>query len=83
MKKEVSKTGEQNRKRVLGPAFSSYHGKVHISNITIKPKVFANRKIYINSVCAGHVVVDESDMFDQESSLMDERPRYRREPKED
>ncbi len=63
---------KQNKKRILGPAFSSYRGKVHIPNITIKPKVFANKKIYINSVCAGHVVVDESDMFDQKSSLTDE-----------
>jgi len=58
---------KQNKKRILGRAFSSYHGKVHIPNITTKPTVFANKKIYINSVCAGHVVVDESDMFDQES----------------
>lgn len=58
---------KQNKKRILGQAFSSYHGKVHIPNITTKPAVFANKKIYINSVCGGHVVVDESDMFDQES----------------
>lgn len=57
---------KRNKKRILGPAFSSYHGKVHIPNITTNPDIFGNKKIYINSVCAGHVVVDESDMFDQE-----------------
>ncbi len=54
---------KKNKKRILDPAFSSYQGRVHIPNITIKPTVFANKRIYINSVCAGHVVVDESDMF--------------------
>lgn len=58
---------KKNKKRILGPAFSSYHGKVHIPNITTKPGIFVDKKIYINSVCAGHVVVDESDMFDRES----------------
>ena len=56
----------KKKKRILGPAFSSYHGKIHIPNITTKSDIFADKKIYINSVCAGHVVVDESDMFNPE-----------------
>ncbi len=63
---------KKNKKRILDRAFSSYHGRVHISNITTDPDIFGDRKIYINSVCAGHVVVDESDMFDQELSLTGE-----------
>lgn len=54
---------KQHKRKVLGPAFSTYHGRVHIPNITTKPDVFVNKKIYINSVCAGHIVVDESDMM--------------------
>ena len=56
----------KKKKRVLGPAFSSYHGKVHIPDNATRPSIFPNKKIYINSVCAGHVVVDESDMFSHE-----------------
>ena len=54
---------KSNKKRVLGPAFSSPYGRVHIPNITTKPALFVGKKIYINSVIPGHVVVDESDMF--------------------
>ena len=64
----------RNKKRILGPAFSSYAGRVHIPNITVKPAIFPNHKIYINTVCGGHVIVDESDMFSpkREKSLKNE-----------
>lgn len=55
------------KKRILGPAFSSYHGKVHIPNISTSSRAFGDKKIYINSVCAGHVVVDESAIFSQKA----------------
>ena len=51
------------KRRILGPAFSSYAGRVHIPNMPAKPECFSGRGIYINTVCAGHVIVDESDMF--------------------
>ncbi len=57
-----------NKKRVLGPAFSSPYGRVHIPGITTNPPIFADKKIHINSVCAGHVIVDESDMFEKEAA---------------
>ena len=53
----------RRKKRVSPPWFSSYRGRVHIPGITMKPKLFDGKKIYINGVCAGHVIVDESDMF--------------------
>ena len=55
---------KSNKKRILGPAFSSPYGRVHIPNIMTEPGLFPNHpEIRVNSVCAGHVVVDESDMF--------------------
>lgn len=57
-----------NKKRLLGPAFSSYHGRVHIPNITTKPAVFPNKKIHINSVCADHITVDRSIDYGNKNS---------------
>ena len=51
------------KKRILPPWLSSPAGRVHISGITTKPELFKDKKIYINSVGGGHVIVDESDMF--------------------
>lgn len=58
---------KKSRRRILAPAFSSYHGKVHIQDISTKPTIFGNKKVYTNSVCAGYAVVDESEAFNQES----------------
>lgn len=61
MKKLVQK------RRVLPPAIHTYHGRVHIPNITTKPEVFPNKKIFINICCGGHIVVDESDMMEKKT----------------
>lgn len=49
--------------KILNRAYSSYHGKVHIPYITTKPTIFSDEDVYMNSVCAGHVVagVPETD----------------------
>ena len=57
----------KRKKKVLPPWLSSPAGRVHISGITTKPELFKGKKIYINSVCGGHVIVDESDMFISDS----------------
>lgn len=48
-------------KRVLGPAYSSYHGKVHIPYITTKLHVSLGENVILNSGCASHVVVNAPD----------------------
>ena len=54
------------KKKMSAPWFSSYRGRVHIQGITTNPRLFSGKKVLINSVCAGHVIVDESDMFESD-----------------
>ena len=54
------------KKSVSPPWCSSYRGRVHIQGITTRPRLFSGKKVLINSVCAGHVIVDESDMFESD-----------------
>lgn len=56
---------------ILGPAYSSYHGKVHIPYITTKPRIFSEEGIYMNSVCAGHVVAGRPEPASSESTVTD------------
>ncbi len=59
---------KKNRKRILGPAFSSYRGRIHIPNISTNRPAFGSEKVYLNSVCAGHVIVDKTSMFTEEKT---------------
>lgn len=58
MRRRAARLNEE-RPGVLKAGYSSYRGRVHIPNITTEPDVFAGRKIYTNSGCAGHVVVED------------------------
>lgn len=49
---------KKQTEKIMEPAYSSYHGKVHMPYITTKPQIFSDEGIYMNSVCAGHVVAD-------------------------
>lgn len=57
--------------KILGRAYSSYHGKVHIPYITTKPRIFSEEGIYMNSVCAGHVVAGKPGTTSSESTVTD------------
>lgn len=55
------------KKKVLGPAYSSYHGKVHIPLITTKLHVSLGENVIMNSGCPGHVVVNVPDRVELDS----------------
>lgn len=46
------------KKKVLGAAYSSYHGRVRIPFVTPKIPDSLGEGVYMNAGCAGHVVLD-------------------------
>lgn len=46
------------KKKVLAPHLSSYHGKVHIPNITTTKHISLGYGITLNSGCPNHAVVN-------------------------
>lgn len=62
---------KKERAKILDRAYSSYHGKVHVPYITTKPQIFSEEEIYMNSVCAGHVVAGRSSITNSDSTAVD------------
>lgn len=46
---------------IFGP-YSSYHGKVRNTQLTITPHITAGHGTPINSVSAGHVIIGDKDL---------------------
>lgn len=63
---------KKERTHILDRAYSSYQGKVHIPYITTKPRIFSDKGIYMNSVCAEHVVASRSDSTNSEPAKKNE-----------
>lgn len=50
------------KKRVPGPAYSTYKGRVH--GVPVRPgPAFPDRNAIIDGACGGHAAVDEPDML--------------------
>ncbi len=45
------------RKKALGPAYSSYHGKVRIPFVSPCAPISLGEGIYMDSGCPGHVIL--------------------------
>lgn len=48
---------KKTRKKTLGPAYSSYHGKVRIPFVSPYAPISLGKGIYMDSGCPGHVVL--------------------------
>ena len=64
----VIRSMNKPKKKVLGPAYSSYHGKVHIPLITTKLRVSLGQNVIMNSGCPNHVVVNVPDRVELNSA---------------
>ena len=45
------------KKKVLGPAYSSYNGRVRIPFLRAQDPFVMGEDVYMNAGCAGHVVL--------------------------
>lgn len=50
------------KKKVLGSAYSTYHGKIIIPFISPYAPVSLGKGIYMDSGCPGHVVLDSPEI---------------------
>lgn len=48
--------------RRLPPEYSSPYGRVHIPNITTKPKIYIGGGVPLSSVCAGHMEIGPPEL---------------------